>query len=102
MLKRSTGNADLDNNTAELDDRLKVLEGIALLRGRHIADVALPNAVQTKVRHQLGRTPFGYLTAGMTGAAAAGYINVIRRDNEILTLEANGFGATIVLAMWVY
>lgn len=102
MIKRNTGNPDVDNNVVDLDDRLKAIEGMALLRGRHLFGVQLVAGVAKQVRHQLGRTPLGYLNAGMTGAVAAGYINVVSRDADFLELVANGFGATVTLAMWVY
>jgi len=102
MIKRQTGNPDVDANVVDLDDRLKQLEANALLRGRFIADVSLAAGVATAVRHHLGRKPLGYLPAGMTGAAAAGYINVTSKDTDFLTLTATGYGATIVLSMWVF
>jgi hypothetical protein len=102
MIKRNTGNPDIDANVVDLDDRLRTLEGLVLLRGRHLSGVQLAVGVAKKVRHQLGRTPLGYLNAGMTGAVAAGYINVISRDENFIELLATGFGATVTLAMWVY
>jgi hypothetical protein len=102
MIKRNTGNPEVDANVVDLDDRLKALEAASLLRGRHVSGVTLAAGVAKKVRHQLGRTPLGYLNAGMTGAVAAGYINVISRDADFLELKATGYGATITLALWVY
>lgn len=102
MIKRNTGNPDIDGNVVDLDDRLRAIESLSLVRGRHVSGVALPNGVATKFRHQLGRTPLGYLNAGMTGAVSAGYINVTSRDEDFLELTATGFGATITLALWVY
>lgn len=101
MIKRRTGNVDVDNNIIDLDDRLQKVEQNALLRGHAIAGVSLPNATPTAIRHHLGRVPLGFLEMGKTGAVAAGYINVVSRDVDFLTLTATGFGATIVLSMWV-
>jgi hypothetical protein len=101
LLRFSTEDNDLNNNTIALAERLQKLERIVPLSGVFIANVALPAGAAVKVRHGLGRVPRGYFDAGMSGAAAAGYINMAK-DATFLTLTATGFGATITLSLWVF
>lgn len=105
MINRNTGNKALDLNTIDLDDRLKLLEALALLGYRIITGVALANATDVDIRHRLGRAWKGWLVIDTTGATAAGRIDGTTATYDrttFLRLRATGYGATITVALLVF
>lgn len=60
--------------------------------------VSLPNGVTTPVPHKLGRRPVLVIQGTMhTSGVSAGTIVELSRDDKFINLQANGFGATIVV-----
>lgn len=107
MLNTNTGNRDLDNNTRELLGRLTTLEAIDILRGRLITGVELANATDVDVQHLLGREWRGWIVCDIYGAASTGRImgtapTTDYDRSQFLRLQANGYGATITVALWVF
>lgn len=75
-----------------------------LLDGQLILNVDLENGVTRKINHALGRPWTNYEIGAIRGAATTGRIEwVIGGDtSKQLWLEANGFGATVRVSLYVY
>jgi hypothetical protein len=85
----------------EHHDLLTDVSARAIVGTVHVQNVSLANGVVTPVPHTLGRIPKMVKFSAPRGAAAAGYITEVRNAatdrSKFVNLQANGFGATIVL-----
>lgn len=60
-----------------------------------LGTVSLPAATSVRVTHGLGRTPKYIWVSPIRGSTTPGVITEISRDKDAITLQANGYGATI-------
>ena len=74
---------------------------VSIVQGK-VVEVDLENAADTTVKHGLGRRPEGFILIGLRGATSAGYILTQGRTSTALTLQANGYGATVEARLWVF
>lgn len=105
MLRRKTGDGNLDQNTDSVSDALVIAGGVAIVRGRLIEGLSMPAGVDVDILHKLGRVPKGWIIVDNVGPAATGRFE--RRDDAvdrklILRLRATGWGATIIVSVWVF
>lgn len=105
LIKFSTGNADLDNNTIALSDRIDRLAALPLMGGRLLTGIDLAAAADVDVPHLLGRPFRGWFIADLLGAVTGGVVNRVNAaydTKRFLRLNAVGYGATITVSLWVF
>lgn len=56
---------------------------------------SLPAATSIRIPHGLGRTPQFIFLSPVRGSTTPGIITEISRDSNAITLQANGYGATV-------
>lgn len=102
--------AKLDDPDAErvrrnLDDRISELQALPFTRATVIQNVSLPDATDIPVAHSLGRKPLAVLVSPPRDNTAAGRISETRATNysrdKVIVLQANGYGATILVDLVV-
>lgn len=98
-----TGSPITDQVSRAIERRVDVLEMVPIVAGR-IVEVTLRDGDWTRVTHGLGRRWRGYLEAGMTNDAGAGYIYARRTpgDDEHIELFANYATTDPQLLLWVF
>ena len=73
--------------------------------GKLIKDVDLADATDTVIQHGLGRAAV-LVVSPPRGASTSGRIEETRSDaydrSKVSVLQANGYGATVTVDVWVY
>ena len=106
----------LDDETAEQvrrshDEAIRELQGISLLRGKAIPGVELPDAKLVAVPHGLGRIARVLWSPpySLSGTPATGHIRDRSREfasrydpAQYLVLQADNWGVTMYVDLWVY
>lgn len=105
MFRRRTGDGNLDENIDSISDALNIAGRVAVVRGRLVEGLAMPAGVDVDIPHKLGRVPKGWIIVDNVGPTATGRFE--RRDDAIdrkliLRLRATGWGATIIVSVWVF
>lgn len=89
----------------EHHDAITAMQKSPIVSTVHVQDVSLANGIATPVPHTLGRIPKMVKIGAPRGAAAAGYITEVRDGSvdrsKYVNLQANGFGATVVVDLEV-
>lgn len=67
-----------------------------------LGSISLPAATSVRITHGLGRTPKGIFLSPIRGSTTPGVITEISRDTNAITLQANGYGATISVDVSVF
>lgn len=79
---------------------------IQILSGKQVARVELPNATTVRINHGLGRPVSGWFVTDIVGPTATGRIQRVvsaaAETERQLWIQANGWGATITVALWVF
>ena len=92
------------------DDQIRELQAVPLVRGRVIRDVELEDGVETAIAHGLGHRAAVLVSPprwkGATGTHSSPAVMEYRagdRDPEVyVVLKATGFGATVVVDLWIF
>ncbi len=87
--------AAADDIRREHHEAIAELQRIAARTGVVLSNVSLADGVETPIAHGLGRTPTIIKTGCPRGAVTAGVITEVRRDAELIVLQADDFGASI-------
>ena len=105
MQRKKTGDRDVDDNVAYLDDRIQRLSAVSIINGLSVIDVPMPDGADVDIIHRLGRTPIGWTLVDLVGAVSTGRIERIESTHDrakILKLRATGWGAPIRISLWVF
>lgn len=101
-----TGNDDTDRVLRNHNERIVELQSVPIARGNLIKDVELADGEETPIAHGLGRRAMVFVSPARNGAAV-GAVTEIRDSvsfdpTRYLVLQADNFGATITVDLWVF
>lgn len=85
---------------------IRELQSIRITQGKLIANVELADATDTPIQHGLGR-PALIFVSPVRGSSTSGRIEETRDianfdRNSTTVLQANGFGATVTVDVWIF
>jgi len=63
------------------------------------ATVTLPDGVPVTVKHGLGRPMLNYSISAPIGAVSVGMVSELSRTGDGVTLQADGYGATVSISV---
>ncbi len=97
---------DLERVRRNLDERVTQLQGLPASGLKVIQNVSLENATDIPIAHGLGRVPLAVLVSPSRGAVSTGRITETRsatyQRDQVVVLQANGHGATIIVDVVVF
>lgn len=93
-----------DRAIEDIRDLLDAVSESPIANGIHIADVELVDGVAKDVFHGLGRRYQNFLYGSVEGATSSGRIQRVAGadDFRFVRIQADGWGATITVRLWVY
>lgn len=92
---------DAERVRLEHEQKLREIQRAPAIGLAVVGDFELEDGVSLPIPHKLGRRPLTYMTTPPKNAVSAGYIVEVARDERYVTLQANGYGATITVTLTV-
>jgi hypothetical protein len=103
-VRRQIVDREIDKSIEDLRDLLDAVSESPILSGVHIENVVLVDGVPKDIYHGLGRKYRNFLYGSVEGATTSGLIQRVATgdDSKYVRLQADDWGATITVRLWVY
>lgn len=102
---RRTGNTQIDRALRDVSEELEPLTTVPIVSGVLLKSVTIADGATVDVPHGLRRNFRGWFVADITGAysTTGRIVRQAHEDEErFLRLKADGWGATVTVALWVF